>query len=357
MSEDMKMYYVDEHIKNTERVFPEQNRYEYLRYDMNENPEGLPKTFVDDVLKEITPEFLAIYPEPDRFLNKYASYVGMEYKNVLATNGSDQGIRYLLQTFGERGKNVVTVAPSFEMYWVNCKILGLNHVPVSYKEDLSIDVDDIVSAIDDDTRIVVLLNPNNPVGNVYTDEEATKVIEKARQVGAIVIIDEAYHYFYENTFLDKVRRYDNVVILRTFSKLFSIAACRLGVMIAHEDIIGYVKNCKLTFDVNSIALLFGERLLDHPEIERQLIRDEQEGKAYCLETLTGEGYETQICKGNFFFVKPHSNPKDLAERLEKNHKILVKTFGNPLLKDVLRVSVGSKKSMELFMKAFLQEDK
>ena len=93
-------YYVDEHIKNTVRVFPEQGRYGYHRYDMNENPEGLPKEFVDEVLKEITPEFLAIYPEPDRFLHKYADFIGAAYENVLTTNGSDMAIRYLLAKQG-----------------------------------------------------------------------------------------------------------------------------------------------------------------------------------------------------------------------------------------------------------------
>ena len=76
-------YHVNEYIKNTVRVFPMQNRYGMHRYDMNENPEGLPKEFVDSVLKEITPEFLAIYPEPDRFLHKYAKFIGAEYENVL----------------------------------------------------------------------------------------------------------------------------------------------------------------------------------------------------------------------------------------------------------------------------------
>ena len=160
------MYYVDEHIKNTNRVFPQQGRYDYLRYDMNENPEGLPKKFVDSVLKEITPEFLSIYPEPDRFLNKYAAYIGASYENVVAVNGSDMGIRYLLETFGEKGKDVVTVAPSFEMYWVNCSILGLHHVPVAYEPDMTISIDKILDAITENTRIVVLLNPNNPIGNV-----------------------------------------------------------------------------------------------------------------------------------------------------------------------------------------------
>ena len=80
---------------------------------MNENPEGLPKNFVDSVMQEITPEFLAVYPEPDRFLKKYASYIGAEYENVLTTNGSDSAIRYLLEIFCEKGKEVLTVSPSF----------------------------------------------------------------------------------------------------------------------------------------------------------------------------------------------------------------------------------------------------
>ena len=272
-------YYVDENIKNTLRIFPEQGRYDYHRFDMNENPEGLPKSFVDSVLKEITPEFLSIYPEPDRFIRKYTEYVsGLFAENVLPTNGSDMAIRYLLETFGEKGKEVVTVAPSFEMYWVNCSILGLKHVPVAYEKDLTIRIEKIVEAVTENTRVVVLLNPNNPVGNVYTEEELQQVIEKARKVGAVVIIDEAYHYFYDKTFIKYAVSGDNVIVLRTFSKLMSLAACRLGVIISNPQIIGYVKNAKLTFDVNSIALLFGERILEHPELIEELIQKEKEGK-------------------------------------------------------------------------------
>ena len=350
------MYYVDEHIKNTNRVFPQQGRYDYLRYDMNENPEGLPKEFVDSVLKEITPEFLSIYPEPDRFLNKYAAYIGASYENVVAVNGSDMGIRYLLETFGEKGKDVVTVAPSFEMYWVNCSILGLHHVPVAYEPDMTISIDKILDAITENTRIVVLLNPNNPIGNVYTEDELEKVIEKTKKVGAIVIIDEAYHYFYPNTFLKYALNEENVVLLRTFSKLFSIAACRLCVVISNPQIIHYVKNAKLTFDANAIALLFAERILDHPDMIEQLIEKEKEGKAYTLAELTKHGYETRDCRGNFIFVTPKHQATEVAQKLETEKKILVKSYGNEMLKKYLRISVGSKDAMERFLTAFFEID-
>lgn len=348
--------YIDPDIKNTYRVFPMQDRAGFYRFDMNENPEGLPKAFVDEVLKEITPEFLATYPEPDRFIAKYAAEIGLCPENVVATNGSDTAIRYIMQTFGEKGKDVVTVAPSFEMYWVNCKILGYHHVPVPYEADMTIDIEKILAAITDDTRIVVLLNPNNPVGNVYSEDELSRVIEKAKAKNAVVLIDEAYHYFYPNTFIDHVKTDDNVIILRTFSKLFSLAAVRLGVAISTPEIIGYIKNAKLTFDVNSIALLFGERILEHPEIKEKLIRDEKEGRAYILSVLSEKGYEVRDCRGNFIFVKPKHDTKAVEEKLKEEYKVLVHAYGNELLRPYIRVSTGSVRAMKIFIDAFVKAD-
>ena len=349
-------YHVDENIKNTERKFPNQGRHDYHRYDMNENPEGLPKQFVDAVLKEITPEFLSVYPEPNKFMAKYAAYIGMGFENVLVTNGSDMAIRYLLETFGEKGKEVVTVAPSFEMYRINCSLLGLKHVPVAYEDDLTIRIEKIVAAIGEDTRIIVLLNPNNPVGNVYTEEELEMVINRANVVGAVIIIDEAYHYFYRNTFLRYALKCKNVIILRTFSKLFSIAACRLGVIIGNPEMIHYINNLRLTFDTNAIALLFAERILDCPEMIEDLIRIENEGKEYTLNLLHVHGYECRDCRGNFIFVKPRRGAIEVAERLKTEKKVLVHSYGIKLLEKYIRVSVGSKAAMKIFMDAFLEID-
>lgn len=296
-----------------------------------------------------------MYPEPDRFTQKYADKVGVDFENVLATNGSDMAIRYLFETFGEVGKNVVTVAPSFEMYWVNCNILGYKHIPVQYEDDWSIDVNKIIAAIDSDTRIVVLLNPNNPIGNVYTNSEVERIIQRAADFNALVIIDEAYYQFCGNTFIDLSQKYDNVAVLRTFSKLFAMAALRLGVIISSKDIIHYVKNAKLTFDVNSVALLFGECLLDHPEIETQLINDEREGKEYILNELQAKGYECKKCSGNFIFVKPKHNSFELEKRLQARG-VLVKTFSNEMLKDYFRINTANKNAMKKFLDIFLDED-
>lgn len=349
-------YYINPNIKNTYRVFPRQGRREYYRYDANENPEGLPKEFINSVLKEITPEYLAMYPEPDRFLKKYADFIGTSFENVYATNGSDHGIRVILETFGEPGKDVVTVSPTFEIYWVCCKLLGLNHKPVQYDSNLTLTIDKILDTITFDTRIVVLLNPNSPIGNLYSEEDVNRVILRAKEVGAVVVLDEAYHYFYEKTFLPFALNHENVILLRTFSKLMSLAGCRIGVVVGCPEIIGYVKNSRLAYEMNSIGLLFAEKLLDRRDIIENLIQNEKEGKAYLIEQLTDRHYWFMDCHGNYVLIKPKNEAHWVSEKLEEK-KILVHPYGNELMKDIIRVTTGSKKMMEIFANVFFEVDK
>lgn len=350
------MYYVKESIKDCVRIFPPQGRAPYLRLDMNENPEGLPKKYIDEVLGELTPDFLATYPEPDVFVEKYAAYCGAEPKNICTTNGSDAAIRYIMEVFVEPGKNVVTVTPSFEMYGVNCAMLGLKHKPVSYQDDFTVRIEDIVETIDEDTDMVALLNPNNPIGTVYTEEEVDMVIKKADAVGAIVVIDEAYHYFYKNTFIEKALKHENVLVLRTFSKLCSLAALRLGIIIGNPTLIQYIIKARPTFEVNAVALKFGEYMMDHPEILDYLMSIENEGRKFIKKMLEENDYEYMVHNGNYVFIKPKKNVALVKEAL-KDRKILVKTYNNELLKDWIRVNTGSVKVMNEFFSTFHSIDR
>jgi histidinol-phosphate aminotransferase len=350
-------YYINPNIKSTPRVFPRQGRATYHRYDANENPNGLPQEFVNSVLKELTPEYLSMYPEPERFISKYAEFIGVDKDNVYCTNGSDHGIRVLLEVFGEPGKEVVTVSPTFEIYWVCCSLIGLKHKPVQYNTDFTISVENILDAMTDETRIVVLLNPNSPIGNLYSDEEVQRVIDKSKQIGAIVILDEAYHYFYDKTFLHFVFENDNVVLLRTFSKLMSIAGLRVGMLIGHKDLIHYVRNSRLAYEMNSIGLLFAERILEHPRMIEDLIKQEKEGKAYFIGELEKRGYWYMDCHGNYVLVKPKHDAHEISRRLAEDKKTLVHPYGNAMMKDIIRVTIGSVKAMEFFVKVFFEVDK
>lgn len=349
-------YYINTNIANTPRVFPMQGRANYHRYDANENPGGLPEKFVNSVLKELTPEYLAMYPEPERLICKYADYLSVSKENVYCTNGSDHGIRVLLEIFGEPGEEVLTVSPTFEIYRVCCSLLGLKHKPVQYNDDLTIKVESILDAMTEDTRVVVLLNPNSPIGNLYSDEEVHQVINKAKAIGAIVILDEAYHYFYDKTFLHFVMENDNVLLLRTFSKLMSIAGLRVGMIVGHKNLIHWVRNSRLAYEMNSVGLLFAERLLEHPDIIEKLIEQEKVGKAFLIGELEKRGYWFMDCHGNYVLVKPKHDAHEVARRLAIEKNTLVHPYGNSLMKEMLRVTVGSVEAMEFFVKVFFEAD-
>lgn len=357
--------YIKPWIKDIERIGGQQGRAGYLRLDMNENPGGLPEDFVEAVKRELTPEFLAMYPEESRMSQLLADYLtgeaGLEEKlctdSLCLTNGSDMAIRYLFEVYAEAGSTVVTVAPSFEMYRIYSLVFGLNHRAVTYHEDFSLPVEEILDAIREDTDIVVLLNPNNPIGRAYTDEEFIRITDRAAEVGALVIIDEAYHYFYKKTFMREALQREHVVVIRTFSKLMSLAGCRIGFMVANPRLIGYVRHVRPSFEVNTVALKFGEKLLEQPELIDRLQQEAQEGKIYLLEELKAHGYDVMEREGNFIFVRPkHRTAKEAAERLETEKKVLVKRYGAPLLKDYLRISTGARCYMEQFLKAFYEVD-
>ena len=140
-----------------------------------------------------------------------------------------------------------------------------------------------------------------------------------------------------------------------FSKLFSMAALRLGVVISNPQMIGYLKKATPSFEVNAVALLFAERALEEPGLIEELIRKEAEGKAYVVNTLREKGYEAFAEAGNFIFVKPKREISRLMESLERR-QVLVKAYGNEMLKDYLRISTGSRAAMERYIREFLEAE-
>ena len=351
------MHYVDPVIKNFIRTSQLENRYGYIRLDQNENPDGLPKWIYRKAMKKISPSFLSLYPEEIRFTTKYARLLGLEYDNVTLTDGSVVAMGYALKVFGEPGKKLLCVTPTFGMYKVYADMQQMNTEFVHYEDDYSFDVNKLVQKIDNDTSIVSLVNPNMPVGNAYADEEIERVVEKAKSVGAMVIIDEAYHYFYEKPALDLIDKYDNVVILRTFSKFFSIPGLRLGVVISSKQNIQYIKNYKPHYTVNNMALVFGETIVDnfgrlHSELEKKFLL----GKSFLLKQLELHGYSFIPTEGCFICIRPkHKTPEYITEQLKK-HNILI-FCGKGDSAGFLRVTIWAKKYMKLFMNALLEIDK
>lgn len=351
------MYYINDNIKNTYRVPQPEGRGDYIRLDQNENPDGLPEWLFDSVMEKVTPEFLAIYPEESVPTKKYANLVGLEKENVTFTAGSTVGMGYVIKVFGEPGKNILTVTPSFAMYEVYAQMIGMNVINMKYEDDFSFKFENILNNINKDTGIIVLVNPNMPVGNIYSEDEITAIVEKAKENDAIVIIDEAYYYFYDNSSVDFINKYGNVFVLRTFSKMLSMPALRLGVVMSSADNIRCINNYKPHYTVNSIALLFAEAIVDnHNRLLTELLSEYQEGKDYILKALDDNAYEIIPSFGCYVCIKPkHKSSRELTDLLKEKGILIL--CGKGGLVGWLRLTIAHKKYMEAFMNILLEIDK
>lgn len=330
------------------RVFPEENRESFLRLDMNENPEGLPVEFVELVLKKITPGFLARYPEASILIKQLAEYHGLSRENFCVTDGSEMAIKHIFEVFATEGSNVVTVNPSFAMYSVFADMYGVNNRKVDINEDFSFPLKEYLSMIDENTSLVILLSPNNPIGGVLTLDDVEKIIKKAALVDSMVIIDEAYHYFCDISCIDFIKKYSNVIILRTFSKMFSLAGCRIGYAISTSKNCEYINLVRPSFEANSFGILFASELLKYPDVINALIDIEKEGREYLLNYLKKRGYIHYYGDGNFVLIKTNIPPATVSKMMREN-KILIKTYSSSkLLNDYVRVSTGSYDSMRKF---------
>ena len=297
------MYYLDDKIKDLNRIFDQNARKDYIRLDLNENPGGLPQAFITDVLKDVTPQFLAQYPETLHFTRILADSLGTSTENICLTNGSAEAIRYIFQAFtGENGR-VVGVVPSYFMFQVYSEMYGRNFVKVPYDSDLNMPIEKIINALTKDTQLLILLNPNNPMGNVYNENDFLKILKKAEEFEITILIDEAYHYFYPISFIKYALTHEHVFVTRTFSKLFSIAGCRLGYVVGAPDGIKYIQKCCTPHNTNAFAMKFAEAILTTPNILQSLIDKFNEGRNYLLSSLDKMGYCYKGEAGNFLFIK------------------------------------------------------
>lgn len=353
------MYFINESIKNLERITYQNNRKVFLRLDLNENPGGLPKEFVNDVISEINPGLISQYPETEPFENCLANFLGIKKDNICLVNGSSEGVRYIIEAYTNVGGEIVGVTPSYAMYEVYAKMYDRAFKPVKYNDDLTISVDEIINSLSEKTQLLILLNPNNPIGNAYSNEEFERILEVTRKLGITLMIDEAYMYFYNNTFIKAALENQHVFVVRTFSKLFSLAGLRLGYVVGQLEDIKTVSHLCTPHNTNAVAMLFAQRILEKDGMLDQIIEKQLDGKQYLISELQKNGYMVSAQEGNFIFVKPKNLDADeIVSLMHEKKKILVKTYNNlGKYGKCLRVSTGEREYMKRFIDALIDIDK
>lgn len=352
------MYYVNPAIENLHRIFDQNERKDYLRLDLNENPGGLPEEFIKETLSKVSQRMISQYPETLEFTQELADYLHTDINHLCLVNGSAEGIRYIIQAFTSPQGRIVGVVPSYFMFQVYSEMYGREFVKVPYEDDLSMDVNNILSAMTPDTQLLILLNPNNPMGNCYSEDEFQRILQKAKANKITLLIDEAYHYFYPGTFIKHALMDEHIFVTRTFSKLFSMAGCRLGYVAGWPEGIKLVQKLCTPHNTNAFAMLFASEILKKPSIIDNLVEKFRQGRDYLIRTLDEHNYPHKGDAGNFIFIKSKTDADKLVSRMKLEKKILIKSYaGVGAFGTCLRVSIGEEKFMKNFCEALFELDR
>ena len=212
-----------------------------IKLDANESFLTLQKEIEDGLIESIKNTPLNRYPDPasKQVCSLYADYAGVDTKNVMAGNGSDELIQITINAFIDKGDKVMFLNPDFSMYGIYTKLA--RGVPVEFllDEKFKFDVDKLISRVNsEDIKLLFISNPNNPTGGVIAEADLLKVIKNCN---CIVVIDEAYYEFYGETVVDKINAFENLIVTRTCSKALGLAALRLGFLITNEVLIQEIK--------------------------------------------------------------------------------------------------------------------
>ena len=318
----------------------------YLLLDFNERTiEPGPK--VKEALKEFIEQGrLRVYPEYGDLEEKIAQYAGVENNQAIATNGADQVIDIICRAHLGQGDKVIIPAPSFPMYGQSASCQDAIILNPSYRQDGAFPVGEVLEmlTVEDRVRLVILCNPNNPLGTTIKLEDVEKVLRLAQEKEIAVLHDEAYFEFSSLTAKDLLSKYDNLYIVRTFAKAFGLVAARIGYALSQEANLRELLKIRGPYDVNmfaKIAALAG--LQDISYVQEYASEAMQKSKPRLEKFLASKGIFFFPSSANFLFL-PMADAKSAAEMLRQQN-ILVRPKKGPNNQDGLRISIGQEKDI------------
>lgn len=243
---------------------PTGDRSGKLRLDFNENTLGCSPRVLDYLKSRLTPETFSIYPDYETARATVSRYFGIDESCFTLTNGTDEAIQLLINTFVDDDDDVLILHPSYAMYRFYAEVAGASIREVSYRgPDLAFPEEELLAAIRPETRAILISNPNNPTGVGTTLDVVRRIVERAPQ--AAVLIDEAYFEFCGVTALPLLSEYGNLFVSRTFSKAFGMAALRLGCLFSQAANIAFVRKAQSPYSVNLLAAIAVQAALEDRE--------------------------------------------------------------------------------------------
>lgn len=322
-----------------------------VRMDANENPFPWP----EGMHEELYNYKFSFNRYPDGAARKLreaiANYNRVKENEVLAGNGSDELIQLVLNTFGGRGRAVLIHPPTFTMYAASALITGTAVVEVPLLDGFRLDTEGIMkkASEEDRVKVIILCNPNNPTGSLFPREEILCIV---RNTKALVAVDEAYYEFSGETLLDQINNYPNLMIMRTFSKAFGMAALRLGYVIGNSELIADLNKVRQPYNVNSFSQQAGIIALKYVEAYQAQIAIVQKEIQFLYQELGKLPDVTVLPTGANFLLLSSPKAEFLAEKLSLGG-FSARYFGElPFLGKSLRFSSGMPEENRAFLKLF-----
>ncbi len=321
-----------------------------IKLDANENPYGYSPR-VHQALAACPP--FSVYPDSGQteLRELLAGYSGVSARRIVASGGSNQLIDLIIRLFVGPGDEVINLAPTFDIYRFSTQIQGGTLVEVLRDKNFAIDVKAVKAALSKRTRLIFVANPNSPTGNITPRKDILEIVA----TGLPVVVDEAYYEFSGETAVPLADRYQNLMVLRTFSKWAGLAGLRIGYGIFPPKIADYLQTIKIPYNVNAAAIVAVKEslkdidyLLDRVRViitERERLR----GKLQKLRWL-----KPFPSRANFIFCSVLKGKADELQQKLQNKGILVRYFDKPLLHNAIRISVGKAEDTDALIKA-LQE--
>lgn len=325
---------------------PSSGRRGKMRLDFNENTEGCSSR----VLKRLTglrAETLAVYPEYEEALPKLARHFGVAPSQLTLTNGTDEAIQLVVNTYVNPGERVLIPRPTYAMYRFYAQVIGAEVVEVDYRANLSFPARELLRKIHSRTRAVFIANPNNPTGTSASPAQLEALLRAAPR--AAVMVDEAYFEFSGQSVLPWITRYANLFVSRTFSKAYGLAGLRVGCLFSNEQNIAAVRKGQSPYSVNVAAVAAALEAVRDKAFIRAYVAEVRRARRILREELTRLGWKYFPSDANFILVNFGKHAQRMRDLLGESD-ILVRDRSYEL-PGCVRITVGTEAQTRQLLKA------
>jgi histidinol-phosphate aminotransferase len=322
-----------------------------LRLDFNENTlECSPK--VREVLASVSAGSLTRYPEREPVEAIVAAHLGVDARQLALTNGVDEAIHVLFETFLEADDELLLPVPTYTMYEVYASATDARVVAVQAADDLQFPFTRLLAAITPRTKIIAIANPNSPSGSMATRAQLLELAQRAPQ--AVLLVDEAYFHFCGETVMDLVGSLPNLVVARTFSKAYGLAGLRLGLLAGPTELMRWVRRVLSPYSVNSIALACLPPALQDTTYLNWYVDEVVAARAHFEAALDSAGVRRWPSRANFILVEIGAQHGEFVRIMRASGVLVRDRSSDPGCDGRVRITIGTREQMKQAVTALNQ---